>query len=658
MTPHPPLGDPAVTWGEDGTPQSGAFGDVYFSRGQGVAESRHVFLRGCGLPQAWQGRDHFTIGETGFGTGLNLLLAWQAWREDEQRPARLDLVSVEGFPLTAEDAARALASATESCPALAPLVAALAAEWPPRQPGFHRVAFEGGRVRFLILQGPVEAMLERLDARVDAWFLDGFAPARNGAMWTPEVLARLAALSAPGARLATFTAAGAVRRGLQAAGFAVSKVAGYGHKRESLTAVLETPPPLSDHPAPWFARPSQPAPRRVVVIGAGVGGCAAARALGRAGCAVVVVDRTGDAGAGASGNPLGMLKPRLTADGGLHGRFHALAYLHARRLLDRLPQEAGVWAGARGILSVARDAAERRAMERLAGTLVATDCQGVEAEEAGQLGGGITAPWGGLWFPRAGTIRPAAVCRALLGETPLLTGEVAGLHRTPEGVWQVHDPCGTLLAEADAVVLAAGPWVPALWPAAGLPIRCNRGEITLLPEGAAAPPLTLSFGGYLTPALPQAVLGATYDRLPKGPETPGWDQPRPESAAHNRAVLAAALPAVAESLGEAAGARVGLRATIDDHMPMVGPLFREETFRQQFEDLRHGRRRGAAAAPPPWEPGLWVLGALGSRGFQTAPLLAETLAALMTGGPLPLERDLLHAVHPARFLVRALKRGQ
>lgn len=223
-----------LDWSQPSGPRAAEFGDVYFSAEDGLEETRAVFLAGCGLPGAWQGRRHFTVGELGFGTGLNALALWQMWRAHRPAGAWLDFVSVEKHPLAREEAARAFAA----WPDLAPLAGRLLAQWPSRLKGAHRLVFPEDGFAVTIFHDEAEAALAQMRIRADAWFLDGFAPAKNAAMWSQGVLDRIAALSAPGARIGTFTVAGHVRRGLEAAGFRVAKRPGFGRKRERLEAVM------------------------------------------------------------------------------------------------------------------------------------------------------------------------------------------------------------------------------------------------------------------------------------------------------------------------------------------------------------------------------------------------------------------------------------
>lgn len=637
------LSSPALKWAGDGTPCSGTFDDVYFIIGHGLAESRYVFLEGTGLPQAWQGRDRWTVAETGFGTGLNFLLTWQAWREDPQRCGHLSYCSVEGFPLRREDLRRAQAL----FPELSPLAEELLRHWPAPVPGIHTLSFEGGRVRLLLLFGPVLPMLSGLMARVDSWFLDGFSPTKNPDMWSAAVLRRVAALSAPGARLASFTAVTQVRQDLQAVGFVTERRKGFRYKKHCLTAVLPQAPEPSG--TPWLRLPpALPPGARIAVIGAGVAGCAAARALRRAGFDPVLVDRHGQEGREGSGNPCGLLKPRVTLDGGVHSRFYGASFRHMKRLLGDLGEAVAFFPG---ILTVAAEEQEEEHLRALAATLPEDIGYWVDAAQAEALTG-LKGSRGGLWMPDAGAMHPPAVCSALRGEIPLIAADVTAL--TAEGSrWHLTGADLTV----DAVVLAAGAVTPLLWPQAELPIRSNRGQITLIADSADLPGGALSFGGYLSPRAAlsgQRVVGATYDRW-GDPQRPGWDQPTAADDARNMEVAEDKVPlSTPWAERPVIASRSSLRATIADHMPMTGPLFEAARWRELYDGLHHGWPHSRYPAAD-WVPGLYVLGALGSRGFQTAALMAETLAALCSGSPLPLEEDLFAAVLPSRFVLKEMK---
>ena len=204
---HPATLVPArLAFAADGTPVSEDYGDVYHSAGGGMAQARHVFLQGNGLPGRWQGRRAFTILETGFGFGLSFLATWRAWREDAARSERLHFVSIEKHPFAAGD----LEVLFRQLPELKNESTQLIARWPMLLPGMHRIEFEGGNVVLTLFLGDVADGLPQLQLAADAFFLDGFSPPKNPEMWSPPLLRHLGRLAAPGATLATWSVAAPV----------------------------------------------------------------------------------------------------------------------------------------------------------------------------------------------------------------------------------------------------------------------------------------------------------------------------------------------------------------------------------------------------------------------------------------------------------------
>ncbi len=236
MSAVPPSLTTAQLTFEDGAPVSVQFGDVYFSRAGGVEEGIHVFLEGNSLKERFAAAPHgFTIAETGFGTGLNFLLAALLWLEASPPGAALHYISIEKYPvekaiLTALYAGHPLARESEE----------MLAHYPLPVPGVHMRLLYDGRVRLTLLFADIaEALPVIPHASVDAWFLDGFSPAKNPDMWRNAHLQAVAARTRPGGSFATFTAAGQVKRALAAAGFDVSKCRGYGYKRDMLRGIYD-----------------------------------------------------------------------------------------------------------------------------------------------------------------------------------------------------------------------------------------------------------------------------------------------------------------------------------------------------------------------------------------------------------------------------------
>lgn len=603
-----------IDWSADGAPRSRRYDDVYFSREDGLAESRAVFLQGCGLPEAWAGRRRFQVAELGFGTGLNVLALLQLWRASRPAHAALRIFSVEAHPLTPEDADRALSA----WPELADLARPLLAAW-PQAVGAHRVEWPELNATLDVVVAEAAEALAGWDGVAEAWFLDGFAPSRNPEMWREQVLALVAARSAPGARLATFTVAGAVRRGLEAQGFALARRPGYGRKRERLEGTW------AGRPGPtllWLRRPGSTS-EETLIIGGGIAGAALARALRALGVPARLLD-TGDGG--ASGNPAALVMPRLELGDNPGARLHAQAFARAALLYEQI----GGAILSKGVRQLGGpDAGERFA--RLAESLLYAP-GGLSA----QIGPGGEPE---LLMRRACVVDPARVIGDWLTDIPRTPGRTAALVRE-DGCWTALDASGACLARASNVVVAAGACAAALLP--GLPLRPVRGQVSLAPglEGPAA-----AWGGYCAPTPAGLLFGATHDREQMD------ETVRREDHARNLETLRLRFPALAEAAeaGPPLLGRAGVRATTPDRLPLAGPVPKVEAVEQAFG--------GAELSPAALvQPGLWVLGGLGSRGFTTAPLLAEHVAAWITGAASPLPLALGEAVHPSRFIVRDFRR--
>lgn len=618
-----------LDWSE-GAPLSAAFGDIYFS-GDGAAETAHVFLAGNDLPRRFARAERFAVGELGFGSGLNFLMAWDLWRRAPKAAgAQLTFFSVEAFPLHPDDMARA----HRAWPHLTELAARLRALLPPAIEGAHCLSIAPD-VTLILAYGDAHAALARAEGGVDAWFFDGFSPAKNPAMWRAELFAEAARLSNPGATFATFTVAGDVRRAIAAAGFTVQKRPGYGRKKEMLAGLIDTPARRSPR-APWFANadPQRLAPRaRVAIIGAGIAGASLACAARRAGLEPVIVETAGPA-AGASGNPAALIMPRLDLGDTPAARFFLLAYLHAVRLLTD-PDQPEIFSPC-GVLLGAEKTDQRRRLERIA--------------DAGLLPEGwLQLADGALLLPRAGVVEPAAFLRALIADTPVVK---ARARRIEEGARAVETDAGRLDG-FDAVVLANAFDATLFAQARSLPLSRIAGQIDWFPD-APPPPRAVVYGPYAAPA-PEGglVIGATYDRL-GGREAPAV------SAAATRANIEAVrafAPDIAACLDpNASRPRASARCQTPDRLPVAGALPDLGFYGGAYDGLR----TGAAQPYPPGEmaPGVYALTGLGSRGLVTAPLAAEMLVAEMTGRPSPVDYEIAQALHPARFFIRDLKRAE
>ncbi|NMY40007.1 bifunctional tRNA (5-methylaminomethyl-2-thiouridine)(34)-methyltransferase MnmD/FAD-dependent 5-carboxymethylaminomethyl-2-thiouridine(34) oxidoreductase MnmC [Pseudomonas sp. WS 5013] len=642
-----------LDWNDQGQPLSRQFGDVYFSRDDGLGETRHVFLAGNDLPArfaALPAGARLVIGETGFGTGLNFLCAWQLFDQLAPADACLHFVSVEKYPLTAADLQRALAL----WPELAPWSGQLLEQYRAIHPGFQRLVLDGGRVVLTLLIGDALQMLPQLDARIDVWFLDGFAPDKNPQMWTPPLFQELARLSAPGASLATFTSKGKVRRDLIEAGFAMRRAPGYGKKWEILCGRFEGHAPAAEKP--WHARPPRPEVREALVIGAGLAGCATAASLAARGWQVTLLERHEAVAQEASGNPQGVLYLKLSAHGTALSQLVLAGFGHTRRLLQHL-QQGRDW-DACGVLQLAFDAPEAGRQAKLAEAFPADLLHSLSREQA-EARAGVALPAGGLFYPDAGWVHPPALCRQLASppRIRLLTHSEALELRRVNGHWQALDG-ERLLAEAPVAILAGAAEVRRF--AAELPLKRIRGQISRLPQTARSAELAcvVCAEGYVAPPRGgEHTLGASFDFHSQ--------DCAPTAAEHagNLELLREISADLAERLdtdrldpAQLEG-RAAFRCTSPDYLPIVGPLADPAAFAETYAVLGKDARQ-VPDSPCPWRDGLYVNSGHGSRGLITAPLCGELLAAWLNDEPLPLPRAVAEACHPNRFLLRKLIRGQ
>ncbi len=530
-----------IQWREGHTPEAEAFGDVYFSRDGGLAESEYVFLQHNGLPARFaQAQDTFFIVETGFGTGLNALLTFDRWQRYAPAEATLHFISFEKFPLKPEDLARAHAA----WPALADMARRLQAGYPPLTPGWHHVSM-GPNMALWLWFGDVHEGLADLEVPggVDAWYLDGFAPSKNPEMWAASLYEQMARLSHADTTVATFTAAGVVRRGLQAAGFSVEKMPGFGRKREMVRG----------HFAAGPSRAPLTKPERVNVVGAGLAGATVARVLADAGVAVTVYETEAPA-SGASGNWAGVLHPLITADWSLRSQWYQLALEQA---LPRWQQavEAGVSGRLAGLHQLLVSPAWQARVEKFIYRFPDHNLfQPVEKP--------CKTPFDAIRYSQGGWLSPPELVRHLLDAERI------------EVKCQKIDTASSVRDKA-MTIWATGVGECPLHMA----IRPVKGQVSRLRGSDPPLEIPLVHAGYSVPTAWGLISGATFEKTALQAL-----QPTPEGHAHNRQLLQQACTEL--QLGETLEGRVSLRPTTRDHMPIVGV----DAERQQAFTLGHGAR--------------------------------------------------------------------
>lgn len=549
---------------------SAEFDDVYFSKEDGLAETHYVFLRGNHLPAAWgdpdAARPDFRIFETGFGTGLNVLAAAKLFAETAKEEQTLDIVSVEKFPLTPEQIRTALAPWAAQ---LEPFLGRLLAQYPLRITGVHPIDL-APQIRLTLYIGDANDILPDCPTQrpIDAWFLDGFAPAKNPQMWTQTLFDNMARLSHSTTTLATFTAAGFVRRGLAQAGFVVEKTDGYGRKRDMVVGRA------GESFAP---RPTPASGGKTAIIGGGMAGLAVLSHLRRAGVDACLFEAAPALAQGASGNPLGLVNPKLTAQPHPHSLYYASAYAAFLREAARLDQSGHDIGLARcGSLHLQTDADKARRFE---GYLANLGWHGdhialYDAAQASDIAG-ISLPCPALHYPDSVALSPAALCCAYAAEheSAIRTGApVLDIRKTADG-WRVIGADGVTMCDAEHVVIAnaaaaicfEGLRGTALHEARLQTVRGQISRVAAQPRLAALK-AALCFGGYLSPyaaGLDGHVLGASFKH---------WDESldlKNEDDAENIQRIEEAIPGLIDP-ASVTSLRVGMRAASKDRFPIVG----------------------------------------------------------------------------------------
>ena len=671
---HWQLDDNGVT-----APLSSEFGDVYFSKTDGLAESRHVFIDGNDLATRLanlRNFERFVIGEIGFGTGLNILAIWQLWQQIRpDNHSHLHIITTEKFPLSKTDLEQALSVWTE----LAGLSQQLIDNYPPPLAGCHRLNWFDERLTIDLWLGDATSSLSQVtgEGKVDAWLLDGFAPSCNQELWSADLLAQIARLSKNHTTLATFSVASAVKQGLKHHGFTLAKRKGFGKKREMLTASFQ--PKLTSanfcklyfrynkkikpffvtlpftasfesrrrqrrkaNNVKGFELPNFSAitkPLSVAVIGAGVAGLSSAYALAARGHKVTIFDKAQPL-AGASGNIRGFLAPKLTSLKRLETNLHAIGYLASCRFYPYLTAQTGIkilqTTGCLDLLSHNRlqlDEVKDFPIE-FARLLTAEQAKAKVGYEVGQA----------IFLPNAGLITTANFANAVLCH-PNISFQTEKLTYFQQAYFQ-QDSDQVLLTFTerqqffDHVILCM-----ALDTCDFLPtikrFNHSRGQVTWFAvdehDKAQLPKLPLKYGSYYASfnqnSKRHVMLGASFvrDTLDTAPAVADHQM--------NVADLADAVPdwvnntdmfTVEKNLPHWQG-RASIRSQTVDYLPLVG-----QVWQAGYESKSR----------------VWTFSALGSKGYAYAPICSELLVGLLCGEMLPLANKMVNSLSPNRKVIR------
>lgn len=692
-----------IKW-ENSTPISTEYGDVYFSKDEGLAESQYVFIKNNKLLEKWtrlsdsevqndntetenpsDSKKPFVIAETGFGTGLNFLNVWQSWLQFNQANPKLQtplhFISVEKHPLTLEDLKKALSF----FPSLQAQSDLLIEQYPKLIKGLHRLNFESDNIHLTLIFNDATVALKSIDTEVDCWFLDGFSPKQNDDLWSANLFSQVKRLSRLHTSFATFTCAGDVRRKLSALGFQCAKVKGFGRKREML--IGEYVPTAEDtdlkqaipNNEPWFTKPQQAHTKgRAAIIGSGLAGAWTAYKLANAGWLVDIFEQSEKPTEGASGNPRGALYFKMNPSADDESSFSLQGFLYCIRALNALSTKyktSHLWEQC-GVLQLGHNEKELLKQNQLSALEKDYDAlfTVLDKKQASNIAG-ISIKEQSLFIPLAGAVSPKKLCATLMMHKNIslhLGHEVSKLSfDSSSQQWSLHfNNLDTHPLEnkedktslADVVVLANSFEAHKFEQTQDLPLHQVRGQCSVVKatDDSRALNTVLCSSAYASPAHEnEHVIGATFDPRDKHP------LPTEEDNLKNLAFLQHHTPALYDALTpiglnakpQLNGARASFRCQSPDYLPIVGQVPIKEHFMEDYSGLRKGQLKRDYPAGS-YYPRLYVNLAHGSRGLCSTPICAELLSNLINHEPLPLDRASVNKLEPARFYIRALKRNQ
>ena len=589
-------------------PISKQFGDVYFSKANGLLETRHVFLNGNDLStrlNQLQPFQYFSVGETGFGTGLNILTLWQLWQQ--VRPdnhSHLHAISVEKYPLSKTDLIRAL----NAWPELKPLADQLIAQYPLPIAGCHRFSFPEERLSLDLWLGDahdVFPIIEKTKA-VDAWFLDGFAPSCNPELWEEHVLNHIVRLSDIGTTFASFSVAGVLKRGLKQHGIRISRPKGFGHKREMLKALWESPEEITTAMHNELSPPLKQ--QQIAIIGAGIAGLTTAWTLAQRGHQITIYEQNKPL-SGASGNPLALLNPKLCQIEQAHEHLMTLTWQYALNFYPKF----------KAFRAVQVNQLAQKNPEELLGLAeqYPTGLLQIQTSEQSHIATTLAS----LKLTQAGVVSPHQLRDQILAHPniQLKIAKVTQLIEADSTIQLMHDR--ESLMQADQVVVCCAKASQDLfeqYPS----LKPIRGQVSWVKnsEHALAQNQAYSYGGYCMQLdAEHLILGASF--YPNRED----DDVLVEDHVHNFDLIHSIFPTYAQYLPNPAAweGRASIRAQSADYFPLLGQI--QENSK------------------------IFTFAGLGSKGFLFAPLCSEILSALMLHEACPVPTPLLQKLNPRRF---------
>ena len=657
-----------IHFNQENTPVSDKFDDVYFSNQDGLAETHYVFLEGNQLWERWVNykEAHFVIAETGFGTGLNFFAVTTLFREFRQKHPdsplkRLYFISFEKYPLLLD----ALQQAHLAYPQFSHLAQHLQQHWLNPIQGCYRFHFDETTLDLWF--GDVAENLPQLgdymNSKIDAWFLDGFAPSKNPDMWNEQLYQQMFRFTKLQGTFATFTAASAVRKGLENAGFNIKKRKGFGKKRECLSG-QKTQEKLTALSTSWFhSQPANLKEQDIAIIGGGIASLCTAISLVKRGAKITIYCEDEQTALNASGNKQGAFYPQLSDDNERNIRFYIHAFAYGHQFLQwAIQQQIEFEYEFCGVALCAYNEKAESKLNKIAKLNLPSDLyQSLNQTELSEKVG-LPLPFGGAFIPQGAWLAPRQLVQhafAFLEKkgVQIKTSQKATELSQTENGWQITTAENETFCH-EVVVLANGHKLTEFEQTQKLPLYPVRGQVSQIPTSEKLLKLktVLCYDGYLTPvdqAKTSHCIGASHVRDNATREFSLTEQQE------NQQKIQQNIPEEWTKEVDTSGnlARIGVRCSVRDLTPIIGAVPHFSAQQTQYQNLFNLRRRKQPIEQAENYPNLYLIGALGSRGLTSAPFLGETLASLIYGEPLPMSEDLIHNLMPNRSWVRRWLKG-
>lgn len=656
------------------------FQDIYYPAIGGLEQAEYIFLKLNYLRERWSQKpieepflgkaftnfsESFVIMEFGFGTGLNFFLTCDLWLSlgEKNQCKGLYFISFEKYPVPKN----ALVQIVRSWGIDNFVIEQFLESYSESIRGLHKYVFDTKDGRKITLDLFIGDILEGLNSlairperQVDAVYLDGFAPSKNSLMWSLEVISRLSDFcKVSSCTITSFSVAGFVKNSLKDNGFRIKKVKGTGGKRENLLGVFEGNIKLTNNRNldPWFhpqiTKNNPNKPLKIAVIGAGLSGCQTARALANAGFNVDVLEKSSAIAAGASGNYQGAVYTKLAKQPTNVSRFHLQAYLFSLKFLDQL-QESYKSKNFWNPCGLFQGFSESKDIENLKHLIKNNDF--LEDFFRFEKREYLKNNQDGIYFPKSGYVLPPVLCAVLI-DHPLinlqLNKKVNALKYDEKiSKWLLEIKEENSQAEYDIVIIANAYGVEKLLDSRLLGVKKIRGQVTYLSGASYEPHKSVyATNQYFIPAHQGiATVGASYNL-----KSSSLEISEEEDTENLKALdIFEGIDSKNMALNNIVGSRVSFRAASKDFLPMVGEVPDIDSYIKEYSGLSHGKTMNYGFAKS--LPSLYVNVAHGSKGLVTTPISAQIILEKIRSRPLPVTSDIASALHPARFLIRKIKR--